>query len=64
MSSIITNPRVGMNMSDLEARARAGDPWAQNMLTRQSMGFAMAIQEDAIAGADMQDREDILKIND
>lgn len=64
MSSIITNPRVGMNMSDLEAHARAGDPWAQNMLTRHSMGFAMAIQEDAIAGADMQDREDILKIND
>jgi len=34
--TILTNPRVGVTMSDLELRARRGDPWAQEELERQA----------------------------
>lgn len=42
MSFIITNPRVaGKNtMSDLEVRARKGDPFAQEELERQAFAAA------------------------
>lgn len=61
--SILTNASVGLQMSELEARARAGDPWAQAQLTKQAMGFANAVQDDVREGADMQDRKDLLIIN-
>lgn len=61
--SILTNANVGLQMSELEARARAGDPWAQAMLSKQAMGFANAIIDDVREGADMQDRKDLLVIN-
>lgn len=42
MSSIITNPRIaGKNsMSKLEAKARAGDPLAQDQLEKQAFRAA------------------------
>lgn len=33
---IIMNPEVGVTMSDLEIRARKGDPYAQDELERQA----------------------------
>lgn len=61
--SILTNASVGLQMSELEVRARAGDPWAQAQLTKQAMGFANAIVEEVREGADMADRKDLLVIN-
>lgn len=63
MVAILTNANVGLQMSELETRARAGDPWAQAQLTKQAMGFANAVQDDVREGADMQDRKDLLIIN-
>ena len=63
MVAILTNASVGLQMSELEARARAGDPWAQAQLTKQAMGFANAVQDDVREGADMADRKDLLIIN-
>lgn len=40
MPSIIMNPRVGISMSDLEVRARKGDPLAQDELERQALAAA------------------------
>lgn len=60
MSSIITNPVVGQQMSDLEARARAGCPIAQNELYKQCMGFAEAVMDDQKTGADMKVRDELI----
>lgn len=59
---ILTNPRVGVSMSDLEARARRGCPWAQAELTKQSMGFAEHMIDDVKAGADRHEQLKELKI--
>lgn len=61
--SILTNPNVGLQMSELEARARAGDPLAQAMLSKQAMGFATAVIEEVREGADMTDRKEAIVIN-
>lgn len=38
--TIITNSKVGVSMSDLEVRARKGDPFAQEELERQAFASA------------------------
>lgn len=38
--TLLTNSRVGASMSDLELRARRGDPWAQDELERQAFQAA------------------------
>lgn len=60
---VITNPNVGMSMSDLEARARAGCPIARHQLQRQCMGFASSVMDDMREGADMVDRKELLIFN-
>lgn len=37
---ILTNPKAGVSMSDLEIRARKGDPYAQEELERQAFAAA------------------------
>lgn len=63
MVAILTNANVGLQMSELEARARAGDHWAQAMLSKQAMGFATAVIEEVREGADMTDRKEAIVIN-
>lgn len=60
MSSILTNPRVGHDMSELELRARRGDPWAQAELSKQCMQFANHMMLDTKLGADSIDRKEML----
>lgn len=60
MSSILTNTKVANEMSELELRARKGDPFAQRQLQRQCMGFAQVIMTDMKAGADLQNRKDMI----
>jgi|AntDeeMinimDraft_5_1070356.scaffolds.fasta_scaffold03537_2 hypothetical protein len=36
MSTVPSNPRVAASMSELEIRARKGDPFAQDELERQA----------------------------
>lgn len=62
MSNILTNPKVANKMSNLEARARSGCPIAQSQMFQQAMLFANFVMEDAVAGADMQDRKEMLEI--
>lgn len=59
--SIITNSKVGNQMSALEAAARRGDPEAQRQLWLNSMAFAESMAIDTLSGADMQDRKDMLR---
>lgn len=61
MSSILTNAKVAATMSDLELRARAGDPWAQKQLSSQCWNFANTLADDAKAGADAQVRNEQLR---
>lgn len=61
MAAIITNSKVGNQMSALEAKARAGCPIARNQLFQQAMVFADAMMTDVKAGADMQDRKEMLR---
>lgn len=61
--AILTNPKVAATMSELELRARAGDPWAQQQLQQQCMGFATAVMDDVRDGADMTDRKQLIKQN-
>ncbi|QHJ81827.1 MAG: hypothetical protein [Caudoviricetes sp.] len=61
MSNILTNSKVANTMSDLELRARQGDPWAQKELQRQSMSFAIAMTADSKSGADMKERKKLLR---
>lgn len=61
MSSILTNPRVALTMDELELRARAGDPWAQNEFTQRCKEFAVAVMDDTAAGADMQERKKLIR---
>lgn len=63
MTGILTNPKVAATMSELELRARAGDPWAQHQLQQQCMGFATAVMDDVRDGADMADRKKLIKQN-
>lgn len=58
--SILTNPRVGMDMRTLELLARRGDPWAQAELERQSFEFARAVHSDSKMGMDLQERNKLL----
>lgn len=47
--SILTNPRI--TMSDLEIRARKGDPFAQDELERQALqaaGVTRRIQKEGL----------------
>lgn len=60
MSVILTNPEVAKQMDELEIRARKGDPWAQNELSKRSMQFANAMMNDVSAGADMLNRKEML----
>lgn len=60
--SILTNPRVAGSMSELELRARKGDPWAQAELTKQCWNFAGAMADESKAGADAQVRKEQLKL--
>lgn len=46
--SIITNSRVGIGMSDLEARARSGCPLAQMEMTKRCMQFSVVVTDDAV----------------
>lgn len=62
MSSILTNPRVAADMSELELRARKGDPWAQAELTKQCWIFAGSMADESKAGADAQVRKEQLKL--
>lgn len=62
-TAILTNPNVGLRMSELEVMARRGDPWAQRQLTKAAMGFAVNVIDDVRAGADMVDRKDLMKVN-
>lgn len=58
---ILTNSYAANQMSDLEILARLGDPVAQLILQKQSMGFATSIMEEVHDGADMKIREEQLK---
>ncbi|UJH95857.1 hypothetical protein [Pantoea phage Nufs112] len=58
--SILTNPRVGMDMRTLELLARRGDPWAQAELERQCFEFARAVHSDSKMGMDLQERNKLL----
>lgn len=62
-NSILTNSQVAATMSELELRARAGDPWAQHQLQQHCMGFAQAVMDDVRDGADMADRKDLINRN-
>lgn len=46
-TSIITNSKVGLQMSDLEARARSGCPIAQMEMTKRCMQFSVVVTDDA-----------------
>ena len=59
--SILTNPRVAWSMDELELLARQGDPWAQAELERQCHQFAQMVQADERLGADLQERNKLLK---
>lgn len=60
MSIILTNAKVAATMSQLELRARAGDPWAQAEMTRKCWDFANTLADDAKVGADSQVRKEQL----
>lgn len=55
--TIITNPKVGVSMSDLEIRARKGDPFAQDELERQAFAAASItrkIQKEGLSRLEAQ----------
>ena len=55
--TILINPRVGVTMSDLELRARRGDPWAQEELERQAFkaaGITKKIQKEGLSRLEAQ----------
>lgn len=61
MSSILTNARAAQQMSDLEIRARKGDVAAQDEMQKRCMQFANVVMSDVKAGADMVDRNSLMK---
>ena len=61
MSAILTNPRVALTMDELELRARAGDPWAQNEFTQRCKQFAVHVMDDTKAGMDMHERKKAIR---
>lgn len=45
---ILTNSKVGISMSDLEARARSGCPIAQAEMTKRCMNFSITVLDDVV----------------
>lgn len=59
-NTVLTNIKVAQQMDALEIAARKGNPWAQQELFRRSMQFAEVVMTDVKAGADLQNRKEML----
>lgn len=61
MNNILTNAKVAAGMSELELRARAGDPAAMEQLMKECWAFATVMAEDHQTHLDAHLRKENLK---